>query len=29
MPRNGLSKEKVVEAAVDFIEQFGIADFSM
>lgn len=29
MPRNGLSKEKVVEAAVALIEQSGTADFSM
>lgn len=29
MPRSGLSKERVVEAAVALIEQFGIADFSM
>lgn len=29
MPRNGLSKEKVVEAAVSLIERSGIADFSM
>lgn len=29
MPRNGLSKEKVVKAAVGLIEHSGIADFSM
>lgn len=29
MPRNGLSKEKVIEAAVALIEQSGVADFSM
>lgn len=29
MPRNGLSKEKVIEAAVALIEQCGVADFSM
>lgn len=29
MPRNGLSKEKVVEAAVALIEQSGAANFSM
>lgn len=29
MPRNGLSKEKVIEAAVALIEQSGTADFSM
>lgn len=29
MPRNGLSREKVVEAAVALIEQGGMADFSM
>lgn len=29
MPRNGLSKEKVTEAAVALIEQSGTADFSM
>lgn len=29
MPRNGLSREKVVEAAVALIERSGMADFSM
>lgn len=29
MPRNGLSKDKVVEAAVALIEQYGTVDFSM
>lgn len=29
MPRNGLSKEKVVNAAVALIERQGVADFSM
>lgn len=29
MPRNGLSKEKVVKAAAALIEQTGAADFSM
>lgn len=29
MPRNGLSKEKVVEAAAALIEQSGTAEFSM
>lgn len=29
MPRNGLSKEKVIEAAVNLIEQSGTVDFSM
>lgn len=29
MPRNGLSKEKVVEAATALIEQSGTGDFSM
>lgn len=29
MPRNGLSKEKVIEAAVALIEHSGTADFSM
>lgn len=29
MPRSGLTKEKVVEAAVAFIEEHGTAEFSM
>lgn len=29
MPRNGLTKERVVEAAVQLIEQSGTAEFSM
>lgn len=29
MPRNGLTNERVVESAVQLIEQSGIADFSM
>lgn len=29
MPRNGLSKQKVVEAAAEFIERYGTAGFSM
>lgn len=29
MPRNGLTKEKVTEAAVSLIEKHGTADFSM
>lgn len=29
MPRNGLSKKRVVEAAAEMIEQSGSADFSM
>lgn len=29
MPRAGLTKESVVEAAVELIERFGAADFSM
>lgn len=29
MPRNGLTKEKVVEAAAELIERSGAADFSM
>lgn len=29
MPRNGLTREKVVEAAVSLIEQSGCAEFSM
>lgn len=29
MPRNGLSKDRVVEAAMALIDQFGTAEFSM
>lgn len=29
MPRNGLTKERIIEAAAEFIDRFGAEDFSM